>query len=119
MMKLLCVFAAFVFLGGWLFASGRPRQIEHGWRTSLVIVERTHSDIMGWGIRARFPNHCGRSDDPRIADVIAAHGGSVWQMGGFPCAPVFASFRTKTKGETDVKAREVVPPLHALMETLR
>lgn len=128
---------AFLSVGGWLFAQKAKNGIavkqfvqekvgafpvtgwEHGFETSRVKASRMHSDTMGWNIKMEFPKNAYDCDRAEVGDWIAAHGGNIFQGGGYPGAPAFIGFKDVTDRESaDRKLREILPALSQLMQDI-
>ena len=84
-----------VTLPGW----AQVVEWEHGFKTKNVIATRYKSPMIGYNIGFRFPNDTHNSDREEIASFIAANGGAIYQMGGYPGAEVIVVFIGVTNKE--------------------
>lgn len=90
-------------------------------KTNRVTAVIRHSDMMGDFIMFNFPKNPYDCDVADIFDFIEsdAIGGSAFQGGGSPGAPICATFRkAKTRDELRAILRRVTPLLNALMKDI-
>lgn len=93
---------------------------EHGLQTPNVIATRYQNKVMGYNIGFVFPNDPYQSDDPRLFEYIESNGGRVYEGGGSPGAPLYATFKGVTNTDTaNAKLRVILPAFDALIRKVR
>lgn len=99
--------------------SQKPVATERGWKTDRVIATRYHNDAMGWNVGFAFPKDANNADRVEVGDFFEAHGGWLFQGGGYPGAIAYVKFEgVDTKIKVDAKLLEILPVLNKLMADL-
>lgn len=100
------------------FRSPRPVEWEHGWKTDRVTATRMKGDL-GYNIQLEYPKNPADCDRAEIDDLIRAHGGAVFQSGGYLGAPMYVKFTgVNDRASADKKLQEVLPILNKLMDDI-
>jgi hypothetical protein len=74
---------------------------------------------MGFNVRFDFPKIPYSCDDARLFEFMEAHGGSVFQGGGYPGAPLYVIFDgVKDRESADKKIKAILPALTKLASSL-
>lgn len=74
---------------------------------------------MGFNIGLEYPKNPNDCDRAEISDFIEAHGGWVFQSGGYYGAPMYVKFKDVTdKTSADKKLLELLPGLNKLMDDI-
>lgn len=97
----------------------QPTRMEHGWKTERVIATRKKNDAIGLFVELQFPKNGYDSDRAEISDWLEERGGYIFQGGGAPYAPAYATFEgVKDVPAMDKKLAEVLPGLDNLLSHL-
>jgi hypothetical protein len=113
------LFGAVVLAGNVACQRNVPVEWEHGWKTNRVTATRYQNEAMGYNIGFVYPKNPNDCDRAEIFEFIEAHGGSVFQGGGYRGAPMYVKFTGVTDRPTaDKKLREILPGLDKLMDDI-
>ncbi len=92
---------------------------EHGFKTDRVVATRYTNPTMGYNIGFEYPKDEYNSDRAELDEFMTAHGGWVYQSGGFPGAGMYVKFKdVSNKDEANKKLKEILPSLSALVASL-
>jgi hypothetical protein len=92
---------------------------EHGWKTGRIVATRMKSQLMGENIKFEFPDNLYDSDRAEVSQFVEMNGGNVYEGGGSPGAPMYATFKgVKDTESADKKLVEILPKFDELMAHL-
>lgn len=93
---------------------------DHGWRTpDVVAVRMINRDTGRRSVSFTFPHDPNNCDDAELGVLIEKHGGHIYEMGGYPGAPITAAFDVNSREEVDQKIIEMLNDLNRLIIKIR
>ena len=89
---------------------------EHGWKTDYVVATRYSNPNVGYNIGFTYPRNPNDCDRSELSEFMEAHGGFVYQGGGYPGAEMFVVFKdVKNRDDADRKLKGILPSLSKLV----